>query len=82
MRVWLQEVDDTQRDGVNPEAIQCDHTECFPDDPEEAARIGEILDVDDQAFVGGGAAQLYLLTRVRIDNERSYSDIVRDGMDE
>lgn len=63
MRIWIQEVDDAQRDGLRAEAIQCDHTECFPEDPEEAARVAAELEANGLAYIGGGAAQLFVLTR-------------------
>lgn len=68
MRVKLYECDQPDMEGaVNAalNATECDLAECFPGDPEAAAQTEAELNDRGWCYVGGGAAQLYLVTVVK-----------------
>lgn len=80
MRIWMQACNDQRRDGVDPDATECDLSECFPDDPEELARVQAEIEANGLAYVGGGAAQLFLLTAVDAGDSPPYQE--RDDVDD
>lgn len=53
-------------DNAGNETFQsaCDHSNCFPDDAEEAALALDQLRHTGRYWTGGGAAPLFLLMRV------------------
>lgn len=88
MRVFVHEA--TVLGWAKWESRECDIAECFPNDIDEAIRVRAELEENGYAWVGGGAAALYMLTRKpgqtappaqtydEACDERSYGDPYRD----
>lgn len=61
LRVFVHEAD--ARGWAQFDSRECDIAECFPNDADEAIRVRAQLEEIGYAWVGGGAAALFLITR-------------------